>query len=181
MGVSSALVVALATQFWVTGCRLTVTLLIEIEFEQLPLLLRLSLVVFFFSSRRRHTRCSRDWSSDVCSSDLEEHVQVFQNAPLDVLAAFQVGVSNLLVSQVGFFLDPGLNLNLPLLQLFRSIVLVLSSCGFALFDPVDHQEHVIRSGLVDLVADVAFSADCRHTSPPISLGCTCGCNLGTSM
>src|SRR2546422_4153012 len=28
---------------------------------------------FFFSSRRRHTRCSRDWSSDLCSSDLVEH------------------------------------------------------------------------------------------------------------
>src|SRR5690606_11888316 len=28
------------------------------------------LLVFFFSSRRRHTRFSRDWSSDVCSSDL---------------------------------------------------------------------------------------------------------------
>src|SRR3989449_6810610 len=28
------------------------------------------MVFFFFSSRRRHTRCSRDWSSDVCSSDL---------------------------------------------------------------------------------------------------------------
>src|SRR2546422_1717260 len=28
---------------------------------------------FFFSSRRRHTRCSRDWSSDVCSSDLKAH------------------------------------------------------------------------------------------------------------
>src|SRR2546429_1703187 len=28
------------------------------------------LFCFFFSSRRRHTRCSRDWSSDVCSSDL---------------------------------------------------------------------------------------------------------------
>src|SRR5207253_5149786 len=26
---------------------------------------------FFFSSRRRHTRWPRDWSSDVCSSDLE--------------------------------------------------------------------------------------------------------------
>src|SRR5207245_5652424 len=26
---------------------------------------------FFFSSRRRHTRCYRDWSSDVCSSDLQ--------------------------------------------------------------------------------------------------------------
>src|SRR5699024_11774749 len=28
------------------------------------------LLVFFFSSRRRHTRSKRDWSSDVCSSDL---------------------------------------------------------------------------------------------------------------
>src|SRR5205814_5728279 len=27
-------------------------------------------VLFFFSSRRRHTRCLSDWSSDVCSSDL---------------------------------------------------------------------------------------------------------------
>src|SRR2546421_9622692 len=26
-------------------------------------------VIFFFSSRRRHTRSDRDWSSDVCSSD----------------------------------------------------------------------------------------------------------------
>src|SRR6478672_12040282 len=29
------------------------------------------LFFFFFSSRRRHTRSDRDWSSDVCSSDLE--------------------------------------------------------------------------------------------------------------
>src|SRR5215470_18784006 len=29
-------------------------------------------VFFFFSSRRRHTRCYRDWSSDVCSSDLRK-------------------------------------------------------------------------------------------------------------
>src|SRR2546421_9461345 len=29
-----------------------------------------SCVFFFFSSRRRHTRSDRDWSSDVCSSDL---------------------------------------------------------------------------------------------------------------
>src|SRR6266496_2675779 len=27
-------------------------------------------LLFFFSSRRRHTRSLRDWSSDVCSSDL---------------------------------------------------------------------------------------------------------------
>src|SRR5205814_1994764 len=32
---------------------------------------------FFFSSRRRHTRCLSDWSSDVCSSDLERVARVF--------------------------------------------------------------------------------------------------------
>src|SRR5947209_19238232 len=50
---------------------------------------------FFFSSRRRHTRYWRDWSSDVCSSDLVapherlQHRQVFHRvevrAPLDEL------------------------------------------------------------------------------------------------
>src|SRR6266511_5923623 len=32
----------------------------------------LAVSFFFFSSRRRHTRFSRDWSSDVCSSDLAD-------------------------------------------------------------------------------------------------------------
>src|SRR5215208_7234564 len=32
---------------------------------------RVGVMLFFFSSRRRHTRWPRDWSSDVCSSDLE--------------------------------------------------------------------------------------------------------------
>src|SRR5206468_7199318 len=35
-----------------------------------------SFFFFFFSSRRRHTRSDRDWSSDVCSSDL-----LFGSAP----------------------------------------------------------------------------------------------------
>src|SRR5690625_5978123 len=30
---------------------------------------------FFFSSRRRHTRWPRDWSSDVCSSDLDDETE----------------------------------------------------------------------------------------------------------
>src|SRR3989454_3051809 len=35
---------------------------------------------FFFSSRRRHTRSDRDWSSDVCSSDRsEEHTSELQS------------------------------------------------------------------------------------------------------
>src|SRR5207253_6355191 len=31
-------------------------------------------ICFFFSSRRRHTRWPRDWSSDVCSSDLSKRI-----------------------------------------------------------------------------------------------------------
>src|SRR6266513_2768167 len=33
----------------------------------------MNIIFFFFSSRRRHTRSKRDWSSDVCSSDLGPH------------------------------------------------------------------------------------------------------------
>src|SRR2546430_8881748 len=36
-------------------------------------LLRQYVLIFFFSSRRRHTRFDCDWSSDVCSSDLCSH------------------------------------------------------------------------------------------------------------
>src|SRR6266550_6813726 len=48
-------------------------------------------VFFFFSSRRRHTRCSRDWSSDVCSSDLKD-VKFHNGKPLtsaDVVASLK--------------------------------------------------------------------------------------------
>src|SRR5690606_41032835 len=37
-------------------------------------------ICVFFSSRRRHTRFSRDWSSDVCSSDLQEGETVLVHA-----------------------------------------------------------------------------------------------------
>src|SRR5690606_39976395 len=37
---------------------------------------------FFFSSRRRHTRFSRDWSSDVCSSDLLSEGAQIMGAPV---------------------------------------------------------------------------------------------------
>src|SRR5256884_6289954 len=50
------------------------------------------MVIFFFSSRRRHTRCSRDWSSDVCSSDLNEKM------PLDVETAYKFLVAQPTVS-----------------------------------------------------------------------------------
>src|SRR5258707_4083783 len=42
------------------------------------------MLFFFFSSRRRHTRYWRDWSSDVCSSDLGQPVAVFTGGALIV-------------------------------------------------------------------------------------------------
>src|SRR5690349_23124115 len=38
---------------------------------------------FFFSSRRRHTRSLRDWSSDVCSSDLAGHGELVDDSWTD--------------------------------------------------------------------------------------------------
>src|SRR5206468_6302768 len=56
---------------------------------------------FFFSSRRRHTRSDRDWSSDVCSSDLvrycvdvsagpEQHLRYRQKTPKNAVRIAEV-------------------------------------------------------------------------------------------
>src|SRR5690606_39713997 len=47
-------------------------------------------VFFFFSSRRRHTRFSRDWSSDVCSSDLECRVSRAASSRSCVISAMRI-------------------------------------------------------------------------------------------
>src|SRR3712207_9081728 len=49
-------------------------------------MIHVSSVFFFFSSRRRHTRYWRDWSSDVCSSDLS--LQTF-GGPAGQIAVMQ--------------------------------------------------------------------------------------------
>src|SRR2546426_48943 len=45
----------------------------------------MSMVFFFFSSRRRHTRLQGDWSSDVCSSDLKIDAEGFDLPILETL------------------------------------------------------------------------------------------------
>src|SRR5690606_39537096 len=49
--------------------------------------------VVFFSSRRRHTSFSRDWSSDVCSSDLIEGntIGCVERLPLHKNSCFPIG------------------------------------------------------------------------------------------
>src|SRR5699024_11818824 len=62
----------------------------------------------FFSSRRRHTRSKRDWSSDVCSSDLlDEGCKVVDG--LDLLVIINgAGVDNLEVTRDRDVVDPDL-------------------------------------------------------------------------
>src|SRR5262245_65374740 len=51
-----------------------------------------SRVLFFFSSRRRHTRCLSDWSSDVCSSDLRDAAKaLLQTQGLQVVEDVEPG------------------------------------------------------------------------------------------
>src|SRR3989440_6270574 len=54
----------------------------------------LSVVFFFFSSRRRHTRSDRDWSSDVCSSDLATSTGTVEASHLPTSLALAVRTVN---------------------------------------------------------------------------------------
>src|SRR2546429_7310462 len=63
------MVIGFLNQNVMTSCKVLMMLFDHLEVKPL-MRLNSVLYLFFFSSRRRHTRCSRDWSSDVCSSDL---------------------------------------------------------------------------------------------------------------
>src|SRR5207248_7285524 len=66
------------SRFVVTGCASNTSA--TVTFPSLNL-------IFFFSSRRRHTMSYGDWSSDVCSSDLPELGQgkpTYQRSPVAV-------------------------------------------------------------------------------------------------
>src|SRR5439155_3519213 len=50
---------------------------------------------YFFSSRRRHTRWPRDWSSDVCSSDLDSTGYALYRPPsVDVIMRYKLADAN---------------------------------------------------------------------------------------
>ena len=61
-------------------------------------------IVFFFSSGRRHTRLVRDWSSDVCSSDLAAGVFPVMPDSFDILT-FSTFLSFLTYSTLSLFND----------------------------------------------------------------------------
>src|SRR5207247_5127215 len=59
---------------------------------------------FFFSSRRRHTRSTRDWNSDVCSSDLAltfgARAEDYPNRPVRIVVSFSAGGPTDIVGRV---------------------------------------------------------------------------------
>src|SRR5216683_5822231 len=59
-------------------------------------------ILFFFSSRRRHTRSDRDWSSDVCSSDLQfSSTSKNANRFLNLFSRLFPGVNSLRIIDYG--------------------------------------------------------------------------------
>src|SRR5216684_8525341 len=65
----------------------------------------MSVLFFFFSSRRRHTRCSRDWSSDVCSSDLGKVVKV-DRVEWKAIPDHQTAINALLAGEIDMLESP---------------------------------------------------------------------------
>src|SRR5690606_39347170 len=67
----------------------------------------------FFSSRRRHTRFSRDWSSDVCSSDLEALGVDPAEDPSAPLSPREYMIARQILKEIrerlGFLVDVGLD------------------------------------------------------------------------
>src|SRR5256884_4376005 len=99
-----------------------------------------SRVFFFFSSRRRHTRCSRDWSSDVCSYDL------FDWTPPDVFVIPGGNLGNVSALGKGLLMmkDLGLITRLPRIvvaQAQRANPLYRSYLkNFESFEPIQAQK-----------------------------------------
>src|SRR5690606_19953069 len=108
--------------------------------------------VFFFSSRRRHTRFSRDWSSDVCSSDLQSLQESLNN--INVLAVKDVKTDE---DNSSYYKPSQVNIAKKLYPLTREVYLLNYQgttglgMGFASFVAGDvGQRIILTSGLAPL-------------------------------
>src|SRR6266542_6537199 len=100
---------------------------------------RTNLLFFFFSSRRRHTRCYRDWSSDVCSSDLLHDITALARLLSERVKDFHdPGQRNVLLLAVMLDAGPYSEQAESRLRARQALLEGLSESGFA---PVDG-EHI---------------------------------------
>src|SRR5699024_12063887 len=88
-------------------------------------LLLTEMLHFFFSSRRRHTRSKRDWSSDVCSSDLPSayFLRLIKRRMLEVIIGHIRKVSYVKIIEVYFIQRFRRQLNRHNLSVFSFAIL----------------------------------------------------------
>src|SRR5690606_40613503 len=87
-----------------------------------------------FSSRRRHTRFSRDWSSDVCSSDLQlNFVEVFLKNSGSIKA-----------------IEKDLNISYPTVK--KLLNEVLNTMGYDVSDDINSKDSLKRQEILDKLA-----------------------------
>src|SRR5690625_2017832 len=86
---------------------------------------------FFFSSRRRHTRWPRDWSSDVCSSDLyEAQVRPRSSVTRKTKLRVQLGtIDNDYTGEIGIIIDNNYRYGINPVKWMRTIDGQLSERG----------------------------------------------------
>ena len=82
-------------------------------------------VLFFFSSRRRHTRLVRDWSSDVCSSDLKKRRSAAEQGNVSSIYIFYFTFQLFIFLQLFLQLFKNLQLNCRVFQNLNCRILQL--------------------------------------------------------
>src|SRR6266498_1892742 len=100
---------------------------------------------FFFSSRRRHTRCGRDWSSDVCSSDLADE----GTRTLNLL------ITNQLLYQLSYVSWSRLN---PTDSYFRQTMRLWQGMDFERLRPRQRSRHLVPCGVSSISTPFAPSS-----------------------
>src|SRR5439155_3266819 len=88
---------------------------------------------FFFSSRRRHTRWPRDWSSDVCSSDLNGRGG--DGGEVRIALAPEIDHPHAKLIRTSPPSPPRPLISLPLLLMLAAVALGWNLNGYRLFDP----------------------------------------------
>src|SRR5690554_3801043 len=134
---------------------------------------------FFFSSRRRHTRCGRDWSSDVCSSDLSgELTEEGATAPTwhDRAAPFLQAWPTELPPVAGFVptsLKPGARLHLAVTDKEGREVPLLASWRYGAGEVVAFTAHAAGPWTLDWLQLAEYPLLWSHllrqlAAPPVS-------------
>src|SRR5699024_11926845 len=93
---------------------------------------RCYILFFFFSSRRRHTRSKRDWSSDVCSSDLNhdkrsEKILHLVSKPTELITSILIGnnIANILLPTLVTTLAIQYGMNVALASALLTVMIIV--------------------------------------------------------